>query len=200
MILINHRVNSIEQLSKHNPFYGCEIDIRSDVSKPGSLHVSHDPWVRGDNFDDWLALFAQKNVQGPLILNTKEDGLEEKLIEKMENHRLTNYFFLDTALPTLVRLSTGKVFRKFAVRLSSYEPEQFTLRFAGIVDWVWVDCFFRKPKILSKTFASEMKAKLCLVSPDLHGGTTSDFDHFKELECDAICTKQPEAWANLLRK
>lgn len=199
MILINHRVNTIERLNKHNPFYGCEIDLRSDVSKAGHIHVSHDPWVRGEDFDEWLKIFVQKNVQGPLILNTKEDGLEAKIMEKMEAHQIENYFFLDTALPTLVQWCSGK-FKKFAVRLSAFEPEDFAKKFAGRVEWVWVDCFWRKPLMPTAQFAKEMNAKLCLVSPDLHGGSTADFSHFRDIPVDAICTKQPEVWASLLRK
>ncbi len=199
MIFISHRVNTIEQLQKQNPFYGCEIDLRSDVNKLESIHLSHDPWVRGVDFDPWLDIFAQKSIQGPLILNTKEDGLEFKVMEKLEKHKISNYFFLDTAFPTLVQMVSAK-HRKFALRLSAYEPESALKRFAGKVDWVWVDCFWRKPLKPSSDFAKEMGAKLCLVSPDLQGGTAADFSHFKDIPADAICTKQPEVWANLLRK
>ena len=72
MKYVNHRVNKISELELLDNRYGCEIDIRSNVKIPQSLHLSHDPWVAGDSFEEWIELYKKKNMTGPLILNTKE--------------------------------------------------------------------------------------------------------------------------------
>jgi hypothetical protein len=106
-IFIRHRVNAIADLSRVDPAWGVEIDLRSDVAAPGNIHLSHDPWKRGDDFGPWLDEFKKRGITGPIILNTKEDGLEETLIGAMKQAGIESFFFLDTALPTLVRWTIG---------------------------------------------------------------------------------------------
>jgi hypothetical protein len=78
MIYIQHRINTLEQLEDLNPEFGAEIDLRSDPMS-GELYLHHDAFVKGVSFSDWIALFAKRGIRGPLILNTKEDGLETDL-------------------------------------------------------------------------------------------------------------------------
>ncbi len=107
--LIRHRVNSTSQLTEINPREGVEIDLRSDVNNPGALHLAHDPWVRGENFEEWLQTFKRIGIQGPLVLNTKEDMLETKVMSLLSDFGITNYFFIDTPLPTLVKQAQAGV-------------------------------------------------------------------------------------------
>lgn len=195
MIYIQHRVNSVQDLEKiQNLEFGCEIDLRSDVSKKGHIHLAHDPWSQGDDFFKWLDVFKKKQLRGPLILNTKEDGLEQTAMEALQKRGLTNFFFLDTTLPTLVKW-TDKGIKNFAVRLSRYEPLESAKAFSGRADWLWVDCFqgqFIQPPNL-KGF------KICLVSPELQSSSLELDENGKNWlkVAHAICTKKPEFWQSL---
>lgn len=190
---IKHRVNQIEKLQDHLVSWGAEIDLRSDVTEPKKIHLSHDAWVKGDDFEKWLEVFKSKKIQGTLILNTKEDGLEERCLELMTAKSLDNFFFLDTTIPTLVHL--GKKYKKyFAVRYSSYENLELCVALKEHATWAWVDCFNRQPVTVAEVLALKQAGfKVCLVSPELQGGQQSDKMNFKDLIAvsDAICTKFP---------
>ena len=58
-IFLRHRVNSIKDISALEKNWGVEIDLRSTVSSPGALHLSHDPWAQGDDFEAWLKEFKK---------------------------------------------------------------------------------------------------------------------------------------------
>ena len=186
-----HRCNTKSSLSQVQPDWGVEIDLRSDLAKSKSLHLSHEPWEKGEDFDEWLEEFRRKKIAGPIILNTKEDGLEKAILEKIQAHGITNYFFLDTALPTLVKWTTQN--NNFAVRLSAYEPEEFVQKFKGRCDWVWVECFEKKPISEDVIQKIHNDFKICLVSPELQGGDESDLKKFSSLlnlNPELICTKK----------
>ena len=86
MIIIKHRINKIKDLKKLNKKLGVEVDIRSNL---GKLIIHHDPFENGEDFDEWIKYYNHKF----LILNVKEEGLEEKLIKKMDEFKIINYFF-----------------------------------------------------------------------------------------------------------
>jgi hypothetical protein len=198
-LFIRHRVNQISDLESVKPEWGVEIDLRSDVGSTGKLHLSHDPWKRGDDFGSWLGAFKAKKIRGPIILNTKEDGLEAAAIDALQKVEIDNYFFLDTALPTLVRLTAGGTNRKFAVRLSSFGGPESVRKFEGLADWVWVDCFGGQPVPASQVEPLKKSFKICLVSPELQGQAVDIVPRFADLArlSDAICTKRPDVWAAL---
>jgi hypothetical protein len=194
MILISHRRNAIQQLQETPLKYGVEIDIRSFGQK---LILQHDPYVAGENFEEWLENYRH----AALILNVKEEGLEARLIKLMESHRISNYFFLDQSFPFIVKFSRlGE--RRCAVRVSEFESVETALSLAGEVDWVWVDCFTKFP--LSSANAQRLidaGFKLCLVSPELQGrAAETEIPAFtsilRELNIkpDAVCTKRPDLW------
>ena len=54
-------------------------DVHTSGIQVHNLHLSHDPWVKGEDFESWLRVFRDKGQSGVLILNTKEDGLESWL-------------------------------------------------------------------------------------------------------------------------
>nr|BFD31170.1 hypothetical protein GTC16762_07880 [Pigmentibacter ruber] len=193
---VYHRVNKAEDIKKINPSWGVEIDLRSNVKKNGTLHLSHDPWTEGDDFEDWLKIFVNHRIEGPIILNTKEDGLESRVIELLDYYKIENWFFLDTAFPTLVKYTLHKNETRFAIRYSCYEPIESLIPFIGKAQWVWVDCFGGLPvdhdiiKNISKNF------KICLVSPELVGKNITDINNFFNLSKYAklVCTKDPNFW------
>ncbi|MCK6599754.1 MAG: hypothetical protein L6Q37_15415, partial [Bdellovibrionaceae bacterium] len=61
MQFIQHRVNKISDLKSLNSALGAEIDIRSDVYQPSSLHLAHDPWSPGDKLSEWLETYKEQN-------------------------------------------------------------------------------------------------------------------------------------------
>lgn len=192
--LIAHRRNTIEELRATPRTLGVEVDIRSQGS---NLVIHHDPFVAGVPFAAWFAAYEH----GLLILNVKEEGLEEALIAAMHARGKEDYFFLDQSFPFLVK-TAKRGERRCAVRVSEYESIETALALAGRIDWVWVDCFTRFP--LSEEDGARLRQagfRLCLVSPELQGrpdpaeiaAMRSDIA-VRRIAVDAVCTKAPGQW------
>lgn len=201
MIYFEHRKNKISELSSVQTANGVEIDLRSSVLSPGKIHLSHDPWVEGDDFEEWLEKFRDLGIQGTIILNTKEDSLEQTAVEKLKKYGLQKYIFLDTAFPTFIKWRLAGNASSFFLRISKYEDLASVKKFVGEVEWLWCDCFQREPlndEILEEAARS---FKLCLVSPELQGGSEDDFSRFRtQLQYfSAICTKKPYKWEEILK-
>jgi len=194
MEMISHRVNDLSTLQKLDPSYGAEIDIRS---AGGQLILAHEPFAAGVSVDEFLQRYAKTHSKALLILNPKEDGLEDLLLEKVRSHGIERFFFLDLTLPTLVRLAVRKNEKRAAVRVSEYEPEEATRRLAGIVEWVWLDCFTGEPPQTELIRRLRHSFKVCLVSPELQGYASERITAFRPLapEIDAVCTKFPALWS-----
>ena len=198
MKFISHRRNTIEELQATPREYGVEVDIRSDH---GQLLIHHNPFAKGDDFEEWLKHYQH----GTLILNVKEEGLEARLIDLMKQHKIEDYFFLDQSFPFLIKWSKlGE--HHCAVRVSEFESIETALSLAGKIDWVWVDCFTKFPLAgMDAKRLQDAGFKLCLVSPELQGrpADTAIPDLAKLLNerhitADAICTKNPELWKECL--
>ena len=191
--IIKHRVNMINQLQNLAPGLGAEVDLRSNQ---GEIILSHDPFLTGDLFADYLKIWASKNNRGTLVLNSKEDQLENRAMELMKKFGITDYFFLDLTTPTNVKLAIREKMEKLAVRVSEYEPIEGALKFLGAAEWVWLDCFSGLPPTPDVITALKGKFRLCLVSPELHGHPRTQLPAFLDLagKVDAVCTKDPESW------
>lgn len=198
MEIILHRRNTISDLLETDSRYGVEVDIRSSGER---LIIHHDPFVRGEFFDEWIRRYQH----GILILNVKEEGLEEKLISMMKSRGITDYFFLDQSFPFLIKWSNAGEHR-CAVRVSEFESVETALTLAGKVDWVWVDYFSRFP--LNRRSAGRLTDagfRLCLVSPELQGRKPETgifqlalFLKEQNILADAVCTKRPDLWQKAL--
>jgi hypothetical protein len=194
MKLIAHRRNTLNELIATPAKYGIEVDIRSYGDK---LVIHHDPFIEGESFEAWLAFYQH----GTLILNVKEEGLEERLIELMKRRGIVDYFFLDQSFPFLIKWSIAGEPR-CAVRISEFENIETAVTLAGKVDWVWIDCFTNFP--LNHEDAKRLKNsgfRLCVVSPELQGRNAEiEIPKFVRLlaergiEADAVCTKRPDLW------
>lgn len=194
MHIVAHRRNTIPDLDATPRRYGVEVDIRS---RGRDLIVHHDPFADGVLFDDWIAAFNH----GLLILNTKEEGLEGRLLAAMAAHGIADFFFLDQSFPFLIRTARAGE-RRCAVRVSEYESIETVLALSGLVDWAWVDCFSRFP--LTGADAHRLRQadfRLCAVSPELQGRTGVDdiaglqtLLTRENIKLDAICTKRPGLW------
>jgi hypothetical protein len=190
MIIIQHRVNNVEKLTRLDNNLGVEFDIRSNGK---NLYIHHDAFAEGEEFLHWLKGF---NHSG-LIVNVKCEGMEEEIIRILAEHNIDNYFLLDMSIPFMVKYAR-KGFRKMAVRHSEFEPMDFTMAFAGLVDWVWLDCFTGEPVDRQTLELLKSKFKVCAVSPELQGYPLDKIAHFKEawahIQPDAVCTKLPDLW------
>jgi hypothetical protein len=195
MKLISHRRNTVAQLRETPRHLGVEVDIRSIGSR---LVIHHDAFVQGEDFDDWLAHYAH----GTLILNVKEEGLEQALVARMAAAGIEDWFFLDQSFPFLIRSAREGV-RRCAVRVSEYESIDTALTLAGKIDWCWVDCFTRFALDGAQARRlQEAGLKLCLVSPELQGrDAEAGIPALRRLLADegiaaeAVCTKRPDLWA-----
>ncbi|CAK0769728.1 Glycerophosphodiester phosphodiesterase [Azospirillaceae bacterium] len=195
MIVISHRRNKIVELTETPPELGVEVDIRSYGEK---LIIHHDPFVPGESFEAWLDAYRHRM----LILNVKEEGLEDRLLGLMERRGINDFFFLDQSFPFLVR-TARRGERRCAVRVSEYENIETALALAGRIDWVWVDCFTRFPLDYDNGERLRLAGfKLCLVSPELQGRPEAKeiaairriLDE-EGIKIDAVCTKTPFLWA-----
>tara|TARA_Y100000746_G_C15450245_1_gene426811 strand:+ start:1000 stop:1590 length:591 start_codon:yes stop_codon:yes gene_type:complete len=189
---IKHRINSLVELEKLPEGLGAELDLRA---KSDSIYIHHDPFQSGDDFEDYLKLWVSRK-RGTLILNTKEDGLEEEVLNLLGKYSVKDFFFLDTAFPTLVKWSLRKAEKRFAVRISEYEDIQVLNHFRAKLDWVWLDSFSGLPA--SPEILKQLNGfKVCLVSPELQSYAPEKIQEFKEQlggYLDAVCTKLPEEW------
>jgi hypothetical protein len=195
MEIIAHRRNSRSELAGTPADLGVEIDVRTRGS---DFILHHDPFSDGELLEHWLDHFRH----GMLILNVKEEGLEERLVELMAARGIDRFFLLDQSFPFLVR-TAARGERRCAVRVSEFESIETALSLAGRIDWVWVDCFTRFP--LDGTAANKLSRagfRLCLVSPELQGRPAdTEIPALRRLleaegiEANAVCTKHPELWA-----
>lgn len=194
MHIIAHRRNTLAELAATPTQYGVEMDLRSWGDR---LVIHHDPFVEGEDFLPWIAAYRH----GTLILNVKEEGLEQRLLAIMAERGIEDFFFLDQSFPFLVKTArTGE--RRCAVRVSEYESVDTALTLAGKVDWVWVDCFTRFP--LDRADGRRLTDagfRLCLVSPELQGRTDpAEIAAIRahcaaeEIAVAAVCTKRPDLW------
>jgi len=194
MKIICHRVNTVETLKKVDKKYGAEVDIRSEGNK---LIIHHDPFSGGEDFENWIKEFDHSF----LILNVKEEGLEERLLSLLNKYDIKNFFFLDQSFPFIIKYSK-KGIKDIAIRVSEFESLDTAISLSGLCNWIWVDCFTRLP--INSSDIEKLREngfKLCYVSPELQGrGTFEDIKEFisqlKLLDTspDAVCTKFPEIW------
>lgn len=194
MIYVAHRINEITQLKIVPYEMGVEIDLRSSGNE---IILHHEPFISGVLFKEWLK-FYQHSL---LILNIKEEGLEDKILECLYNFNVNNYFFLDQSFPFLVK-SIKKGRNQSAVRISEFESIETAKNLKGKVDWVWIDFFTHFPlEPVSIKLLKDMAFKLCIVSPELQGfipevqiPKLAEFLLKNSIKIDAICTKNPELW------
>ena len=160
MEIVVHRINSINQLKSVPYNYGCEIDIRSQGSK---LILNHEPYSLGDYLIDYLDNYRH----GLLVLNIKEAGIENDVLNLVRERDISSFFLLDVEFPYLYKSSRlGE--RAIAVRFSEDEPIELVNTYNTLVDWVWVDTNTNLP-IDSNNIVAFSSIKTCLVCPERWG-------------------------------
>jgi hypothetical protein len=209
MIYINHRINTITQLEKVPPQNGIELDIRYHEN---DLVLHHDPFHHHESVPQkFEELLKHWQHDGPMILNVKTEGIEQACIDLMNKYDVKQWFFLDLSMPYFAiyaEYASHKTIKGFsthnlAVRFSEREPLEYAMAFAHKAKWVWVDCFTYLPidKYIYNRF-KEVGFKICLVSPELQKHSMKKIEIYKKqckgLDIDAICTKRPDLWGQLL--
>ena len=191
--IIRHRLNDLGDLRSLGRGLGAEVDLRSRGDR---IVLNHEPFADGPDLEDFLDLWAAAPDRGPLILNPKEDGLEGAALSACARRGIDDWFFLDLPMPTMVRLAVREGFRKIAVRVSAWEPADAALRFAGLADWAWLDCFDGVPPDPATAALLASRFRVCLVSPELQGCAPDRIPAFRPLAAavHAVCTKHPRAW------
>jgi len=193
MKIYRHRVNTISALERIEPSYGVEIDLRT---KDGNLILSHDPFVEGELFSNWLKYWRGQS----LILNVKEDALENSILEYLLQHGITDYFFLDQSYPSIRRTINMGV-SQVATRVSDFEDVETSLKSGS--DWVWLDSFSGNWDYLKEAVPAinQNGQKTCLVSPELQRmDSAEELASLQEMieksnfNIDSVCTKIPGAW------
>ena len=198
MILINHRVNSISKLLKTSVEFGVEADLRSEDKK---IYLHHDPFKKGESFEKWVKYYKHKI----LILNVKEEGLEDMIIKILKKNKIKNFFFHDQTFSTLLK----NMFKtRVSIRFSEYEDLKRKNYLFKKIRWLWLDNFNHIE--LSKKFYAYLKnkkVKICMVSPELikkkrQNEIKKIINNLKKnkFNLDAVCTKKPKLWRALLNE
>ena len=194
MIIVEHRKNLKTELNSVNKNHGVEIDLRLSH---GELVLAHDPYSPGEKFSDWIQDFDH----ALLVLSVQVEGLEATILKQLNEKSLGKYFFLDQALPSIIKSIKCKY--SVAARISEFEKFTWTSEFAP--SWIWIDCFSGNWNYLDQELEriSELSVKTCLVSPELQG--RFDPSEVKNLKSilnnhnyvpDAVCTKESNKWEN----
>lgn len=195
MIIIEHRVNTIEALERVPAHRGVEIDLRY-----AGRHVvlNHEPFSDGESLETFLRHYRHAF----LILNIKNEGIESEVVRLVHAQGIEKYFLLDLSFPALYKLARSGN-RRLAVRFSEAEPVEACLALRGMVDWVWVDCFTRLPLTAAAYTRLRPHFSVCVVSPEVHNHPVSEIDSYRRqlhhdgIAVDAICTDYPDRWAGV---
>lgn len=196
MKIVKHRVNTIDGLISTPGSFGVEIDIRT---KNSQLILEHDPFSTSEvKLKDWLEFYNHSL----LVVNVKEDGLENEILEITRHFGITNFFLLDQAFPTLYKFS--KIHSSICcARVSDIESVETIINLN--VGWVWFDSHTGNWDYLQNAFKklSNLSIKKCLVSPELQRADyINEIEFLKneiarlEISFDAVCTKDQTFWSN----
>jgi hypothetical protein len=193
MILVRHRINSIDELRNIHSDYGVEIDLRTFGQE---LILEHEPFKSGVKLSEWIKYYNHKY----LIVNLKEDGLEAKTIEILNDYGIRNFFFLDQSFPSLSKLT--RIAPEFcSARVSDFEPISTALSLKP--GWIWFDSHSGDWDYLLDAFIAleNQNIKTCLVSPELQRVESDiELNNLKNIinemsiNFDAVCTKLPHIW------
>ncbi|WP_270991567.1 hypothetical protein [Campylobacter upsaliensis] len=190
-----HRQNNLEEYIEN---YGVEIDLRFN----GDLVLNHDIPIKNQHyplFRDKMQFI--KNV--PIICNIKEANLEEKVIKLLGDQY--DYYFLDSQIPDILRLSKNGYQSKFIIRISDVEPYSKKLMQISKPKYAWIDYSqFDNFKIEHyKEFILSIIPDIkniipVLVSPELYDLSYIAF--IKSIQENlpkgfAVCTKNPNLWS-----
>jgi hypothetical protein len=137
-----------------------------------------------------------------IVLNVKEEGLEDRCLELLKSKGIQDYFFLDQSMPFLIKRGLNGA-KDGACRASEYEALATVENLKPFCDWVWADSFKPGPESVERLKKlSTLGLKICIVSPELHGVDRSgEIENLHRaikdsgVKVHAVCTKSPEKWS-----
>ena len=190
MEIIVHKVNSIKMLKKIPINFGAEIDLRVYLSK---IILNHEPFKSGDTLDNFLKYYNH----GTLILNIKEDGIEDEVIKKVNKAKIKSFFLLDVEFPYIFK-SLKNNQKNIAIRFSEKEPIEISKLFEKKFKWLWIDTVSKLP-LNKKNLKVIKKFKSCIVCPE-RWGRPNEINKYKQqmknlkFEPDAVMTSLKYAY------
>ena len=157
MEIIIHRINSIKKLKKIPNNFGIEIDLRTYKSK---IILNHEPFKDGDTLENFLRYYNH----GTLVLNIKDNGIEDKVIKQVMKAKIKSFFLLDVEFPYIFKSIKNKQ-KNIAIRFSEKEPIESAKLFQNNFKWLWIDTLTKLP--LDKNNIKVIKNfKSCVVCPE----------------------------------
>lgn len=191
-----HRQNDTQENIEN---FGVEIDLRYDKE----LVLNHDVLNKNQQYP-LLKNKKQfiKNI--PIICNIKESGLEEKVIDLLSGY---DYYFLDSQIPDILRLSKNGHQGKFIIRISDVESYNQKLVDISKPKYIWLDYSqFDNFDIKDyQKFILDINSILkdsiipILVSPELYNlsyvNLINDIQNILPNKRISICTKRPDLWS-----
>lgn len=193
-LICSHRVNEPAALRALPKDLGVEIDLRSQGDR---LILEHDAFLPGPDFEEWLDHYDHRFI----VVNTKEEGLEVRIEELLEQRGVNDWAYLDQSFPFMVKtLRRGQT--RTMVRVSEYESIETAASLDPRPDWVWLDSFGGTwPDAEQLARIGALGYRIMIVSPELQARSLDDeldtiTDRFVEagMSIDGICTKRPDAW------
>lgn len=160
-IIKNSKESFINSFSKG---FGTETDLR-DYN--GEIVISHDIPEQDNlvSFESFLEIYkSYSNLEIPLALNVKSDGLQIKAKSILKKFNIEDYFFFDMSIPDHIGYIKTKLISY--TRQSEYEKEPI---FYNDSSGIWLDAFesLWYDNILINDHLNNNK-KVSIVSFDLH--------------------------------
>jgi len=192
MLIIKHRINTSNKLKKVSKKFGVRDDLRSNNNE---IYLQHDPFKKGELLKTWIKSYNHKLI----VLNVKEEGLENRILIILKKYKIKKYFFHDQTFSSLLK---NRHKTKVSLRFSEYEDIKNKNRLFKKIKWLWIDNF-TKFKLERKfyLFLKKNKVKICLVSPELvkkkrvkEIKMITEYLKKNRYFIDAVCTKNPEYW------
>lgn len=181
-----HKVNTLKRLFEiENKSFGIETDVRWNGENLILTHDLYDEKIKSRYYllDE---LIDNYNLSGPIIFNIKSSGCEERIIDKMIFSDL-EWYFLDSQLPDIIRLSKVGFSNRFILRLSQFETLNKKLYDLNKCKYIWIDSYGEKN--IFKKIKFPLKYSPIYVSHELH---LKPIDLNDIPEKTSICTDFPE--------
>jgi len=213
-LIFKHRQNDESQWNKNT---AVELDVRLHGNR--RITLSHDPCEWTTNTDLSNAVYknlyiTKTKLPRMSIVNVKTSGAEEVVSKLFEEVEYNNFFFLDSQIPDILRLSKLDEYKgKFIIRVSDVESynEEFMYRIKPKyiwADWSSFDNFeegkYRKfINTLTRQISDDQE--LIIVSPELY---SLDYERLIPTIAEiityyghsSVCTKTETKWEALFAK
>ena len=131
MEFIAHRINKKEELKNLSRKYGVEIDLRDNVD--GTIYINHDPFILGENFEDYLKeynhfldssfpmikLLSDKGEKNIALRFSEYEGIDT--LEKMQGK--VNWVWVDCFTKLPINNEIYKKIKDMGYKLCLVSPE-----------------------------------------------------------------------------